>query len=584
MTMKQSPLIARRLTVLSGAALLAANSVAAALPVFSATGYDPATLLGLFNPAIPGENGNSVINNSGFGVAAAHYRTASDVDTGVHGISWSPTTNVIIRNPLSTDATGDSYGQTLAVNDAGMIVGESTLYQNGASKGTRAIRYAPDSQSVTQLMPLGTSTGGFATARANAVNTGGVSVGFSSKYNAGGVVNIGTRAVKWTANTTAPTELATFANSVNNNGFGQGEALAINDSNTVVGYLETYSNNVLKGVRPLRWKSDGSFMSLDTLGTNATGDATAKATGINASGTTIGYASKFDAIQGFIGNRAVRWAPNTGAATELGVLGGTALDGTTYTDAYAISDAGLIVGASRKYLLGTQIGSRATYWNTTGSAVAAELQNLGTTAAGITDGEARAVNNLGAIVGWMEKYSSNVLVGKRAVLWNTVGTDTITDLNTFLPAGSGWVLTETCGLSDTGFVSGLGTYDTDGPGGFAPQERAFSMLVPAAGTYGKGDANFDTFTDFADLVVLAQHYGQTHLGYDVTVADFNLNGVTDFADLVVLAQNYNTGPTLIDDIGGDAFMTDWALAQSLLPEPTMVLGFIALLPLRARRR
>jgi hypothetical protein len=576
-------LAARRSAAISIAALLAANSVASALPVFSGSYYDSATLVGSFDPSFEGDNGNAIISNSGLGVASAHYRTQTNADIGVHGISWSPNAGVGIRNPLSLDANGDSYGQTLAVNDAGVIVGESTLYQNGVSKGTRAIRYGAGIGTPTQLMPLSSSNTGFATARADAVDAGGVSVGQASKYNAAGVVALGSRAVKWNANSTTAIELPIFATSVNNSGYGTGEAVAINDSGIAVGHLETYSNNVLKGFRPMRWKSDGSFAMLDNLGTSDVGDTSAKATGINATGTTIGYAAKFDADEGYVGFRAVRWAPNSSAVTELGVLGGTAVDGETYSDAYAVSNAGLIVGSSRKYLLGTQIGSRATYWSTTGSAAATELPNLGTSAS-ITDGEARAVNNSGAIVGWMEKYSSNVFQGDRAVLWNTVGVDTITDLNTLLPANSGWTLTEARGLSDTGFVSGLGNFDPDGPGGVALQIRLFSMLVPQAGTYGKGDANFDAATNFADLVVLAQHYGETHIGGDIYVADFNLDGITNFTDLVTLAQNYGTGISLVNDPGTGDFATDWTLAQSFVPEPGAIAFLGAAWSLGFRRR
>jgi hypothetical protein len=53
-----------------------------------------------------------------------------------------------------------------------------------------------------------------------------------------------------------------------------------------------------------------------------------------------------------------------------------------------------------------------------------------------------------------------------------------------------------------------------------------------------GDANRDRKVDFADLVVLAQNYGQS--GKRFSEGDFGLDRNVGFADLVILAQRYNT--------------------------------------------
>jgi hypothetical protein len=74
-----------------------------------------------------------------------------------------------------------------------------------------------------------------------------------------------------------------------------------------------------------------------------------------------------------------------------------------------------------------------------------------------------------------------------------------------------------------------------------------------------GDANIDAAIDFADLVVLAQNYG--HQGAALwTDGDFDSNTEVGFSDLVLLAQNYNSS----------SFTADWALAQSLVPEPALL--------------
>jgi len=56
-----------------------------------------------------------------------------------------------------------------------------------------------------------------------------------------------------------------------------------------------------------------------------------------------------------------------------------------------------------------------------------------------------------------------------------------------------------------------------------------------------GDANFDGVVNFADLVILAQHYGQSNATY--ATGDFNGDGIVNFSDLVILAQNYGKSIT-----------------------------------------
>ena len=102
----------------------------------------------------------------------------------------------------------------------------------------------------------------------------------------------------------------------------------------------------------------------------------------------------------------------------------------------------------------------------------------------------------------------------------------------------------------------------------------------------KADSNLDQRVEFQDLIVLAQNYNAT--GLDVltswTKGDATGDGIVEFQDLVALAQVYNLSVSgLIGD--PDAFAADWALAQSLVPEPTSVarLGLGGLIMGRRRR-
>jgi hypothetical protein len=149
------------------------------------------------------------------------------------------------------------------------------------------------------------------------------------------------------------------------------------------------------------------------------------------------------------------------------------------------------------------------------------------------DIEGFAISNAGLIVGRASKAD-----GKRTPP---------TDLNSFI-ASALRTLVEATAISNTGFISGVGLFDNDGIGPHAAFGRTWSILVPQAGTYGLGDANFDTATGFADLVILAQHYDQPNSSLKVDVADFDLNGVTNFQDLEALAQSLVLEPATIGSL------------------------------------
>jgi fibronectin-binding autotransporter adhesin len=91
-----------------------------------------------------------------------------------------------------------------------------------------------------------------------------------------------------------------------------------------------------------------------------------------------------------------------------------------------------------------------------------------------------------------------------------------------------------------------------------------------------GDTNLDLTVDFADLLSLAQNYGET-TGAVWRRGDFNYSGTVDFSDLLVLAQNYGQS-------GLRSFTADWALAQSMVPEPTTLATLMGLACGVLRRR
>ncbi|KKK51795.1 hypothetical protein LCGC14_3111380, partial [marine sediment metagenome] len=95
----------------------------------------------------------------------------------------------------------------------------------------------------------------------------------------------------------------------------------VNDSGTAVGSADKYDAGSNKGTRAVRWASGvAAATELGHIGDNGSGVTDAYAYAINTSGTTVGYADKYDGGS-FKGYRAVRWASGVAAATELGHIG-----------------------------------------------------------------------------------------------------------------------------------------------------------------------------------------------------------------------------------------------------------------------
>ena len=539
------------------------------------------------------------------------------------GPGGAATTATGFRSPFQNLAPG------VPINNVGTAIGVGNKYNNNVGIGRRALRWTVGG-SPTEL-------GGLTNANLNtmgeafAINNAGVVVGYASKPMSGGQ-----RAVRYdSASATSPTELATLT--LNNNGQGESAAVAISNSGIAAGYSSIYQSNVYKGTRAVRWlPGSTSATPLDVINTDSSGIGYATATAINDAGTTVGSGRRTGPGDANLGFRPLRWASNSVTPFELDVINARA-DGYAYGGTYAINAAGATVGFSKRFAGNNDMGDRPARWNTGGTGIS-ELGVLGTDVNGSTTGYARDLNDAGTATGWVNKYSdAGVDLGFRAVRWDAAnnavvelgtlgdnpagqnnslgtsinnlgtisgsslafapggastgaratlwlpGTNTPLDLNTVIAADIGWTLTYAYQVTDTGFVTGAATFDSDGAGPQPVQNRLFMMLVPQAGTYGRGDANFDTAVNFADLVLLAQHYNKPSNG-STNVADFDLDGVTNFADLVTLAKNYNTGVPSVAALGNGQLAADWALAQSLVPEPAVLSVASALLAAATRRR
>jgi hypothetical protein len=151
--------------------------------------------------------------------------------------------------------------------------------------------------------------------------------------------------------------------------------------------------------------------------------------------------------------------------------------GYTTAQPNAMNDSGTIVGQCEKYSNKSDLGRRAVLWDSQGRS--RELGNLGVGSLGVATSEAFSVNNLGFSTGVSRKFEAGVDLGDRAVCWDIDGR--ILDLNSLLPANSGWVLTQGRAISDGGWVAGIGSFDPDGAGPVSAYSRLFVMRAVSDG-------------------------------------------------------------------------------------------------------
>ena len=200
------------------------------------------------------------------------------------------------------------------------------------------------------------------------------------------------------------------------------------------------------------------MLDLGTLG-----GATAEARGINNSGRVVGVSATATGIGGSSGAYAINnsdqvvgtSSPITGPAhafrtTPGGVIDASADLGTLFSGyrstACAINDAGNAVG----YGFYSSFYIHA-FFVPAGRAILPS-DDLGTLPGGLAS-NAFAINNSNVIVG----VASTAAGDEHAVIWTAPGTAPI-DLNSYLPADSGWVLEWATGINDAGQITGYGTF------------------------------------------------------------------------------------------------------------------------------
>ncbi|MEZ0264012.1 MAG: hypothetical protein ACAI43_04735 [Phycisphaerae bacterium] len=441
------------------------------ISVFGSPGYAPETAGYRYGAGVPFPGG-PVVNNAGLAIGNPQFEDPVNGGGGVIRTVWWSGSG--ITGPLSDlgspeRATAETFAWS--INQPGYAAGQSTKYRNvgtfTVSNGWRPVRWSPDGSAV-ELATLGTGTDGYTEAFAIAINDSNIVVGSETLYNASGQF-LGVRAIRWSPDGTA-VELPSLV--VSPSGSKQSRPVAINNRGEVAGW----SSKPFAGNFPVRWSAAGVASELAVLGKDVRGETQALPSSINDAGRIVGYVHKYEVAGKPLGPRAVAWEPD-GSLTELELLG-TDADGATQANAVAINENGVSTGYAYRYdASGVLKGSRAVRWDRTGHAE--ELGLLGVGSDGWAWSDAHDINAGGTVVGSLYRYNAGISANNpSAVYWGADGL--AIDLNTLIDPSSGWQLNVAIGISDTGWIVGNGRYDPDGPSGEPANDRMFVIHVPAA--------------------------------------------------------------------------------------------------------
>ncbi len=390
-------------------------------------------------PAVSADGSLSYTLSGTPGIATVEVRLTDDDTAGGGALTTAPQTFTVNAAPynftvLSLGTLGGTTSSALDVNNHRQVTGNSLVTSDPGSTGSLLRAYLWTSGVMTNLgsmapIPPSTSTNRFG--RGYAVNDAGIVVG---EFN-----NDSSRAFIYKDGVMSGlTRLA--------GGTDAGVALDINNAHVIVG---ASSNGTAS--KATKWTFNGTAYVPSDLGTIAgTPTAIGRAAAINDGGAIVGRSTSGATSQ------ATLW--NAGNIINLTSLG----NGAQFSEAFALNESLEVVGSSSTgqtvgQLIGTSSTTgitRAFRWK---NGVMTELPpfNLYTpTNNGSTTNYhsvANDINESGLVVGNSQRIAGSPAV---ATIWKD---GVAIDLNSWLPPGSGWVLTNADGINDRGDITGTGT-------------------------------------------------------------------------------------------------------------------------------
>jgi len=517
--------------------------------------------------------GRTELHGAGMGYAAWIYSNGSTQRIGLTGAGYA-------------DPFGRADSWVIAGTSAGDAIGWSERFDGYSSVGRTGWLY---SNGVTRQ--IGLTGSGYTDSRGNtldgiaAINASGQVIGGTTQYLAG--AEIGWSAWIYSNGNVQRIGLA-GAGYTGMSASSQSGAVALNDAGQVIGYSTRYSNNSGNGSAAWLY-SNGSTQEIGLVGAGYTNTATGynfnEVVAINRVGQAIGTAFRYNGSnpdgrdawiysngntqQIGLGNDSVAaingagevigrsgslkaWLYSNGSTQALGLTGAgytTTYYGGAVSKAFAINDAGQVVGTSERFESATSPGTKGqSVWLYSHGVT----EEIGLTGVGYTRDDGRSFNDVtafngaGQAVGKASRYSGSNDLGEAA--WFYDDSQGKTFALTFSVAANGRARTEVSFLGEDGLV--LGRFED------------FSN-------------NGDVFKAFAWTV---------SGGLKVLDTLFDPGASADLSSLVVAYKANGADQILGRGLGSDGI--EVAVLLTPVPEPTsaslMLAGF-GLLAWRARR-
>jgi len=342
---------------------------------------------------------------------------------------------VVLYNVYDLGGLGGSNSVARSVNNLGQIVGYSQL--PGSGTNDLPVFWSNYLSSAVQLSNTGN------THVANSIN-------YSSQIVGGEAGKISVASF-WTNSGSTVFFL-------DSQSAPRSRAMSVNNGGQIVGGYSPAASE-----QPAFWTNSSSLLlALNPLG-GAGGNGGANS--INDSGQIVGATGPNAANR-----HATFWTNASSPAFDLGTLGGTKSVATS------INAAGQIVGGA----LTPANSWQAAFWtNNSAPPLGMALLNGATNLA-------TSINNRGQIVG-VSGTSTNFFnpLGAVAIIWSSHNSPA-QDLNSLIPANSGWVLLAATDLNDSGEIIGFGFITNNG---FVPQLHAFALIPVTNADLSLGGTN-----------------------------------------------------------------------------------------------
>ena len=272
--------------------------------------------------------------------------------------------------------------------------------------------------SYEQLLPLNMGQGvGWPTSTAYDVNNDGWAVGGSSSFFDGSLAS-SHRAVRWSPASTAAMALATSTPGPPY--YPHGLALSVRNDGVIAGRSRYVNGTSDFSVVPHVWLSNG--LRLRSSGVSGYINRGSGFDDLNDLGAAVGYGIAYTVQNEYLGPRAGFWSADragsaSGSGSELGVTLGT-WESLEDSWAFGLNNAGVAVGEARKsHRFDGNLPRRAMVWADPDQPGVA-LPAPGDMDAGGARGSARAINELGQIVGEAILFVNGQDMGQVPVRWD----------------------------------------------------------------------------------------------------------------------------------------------------------------------